>query len=308
MDARRSWRSRRHPVDEATVTIENSNWHLGAWKGRRNSDQWMGANPVSFDAALVFACCASARVSCDVLPLRAVARPFLFVPNGEAVMFADDLVVHPVAQAWCDRWASICLHRIWHTPEGAEGNRHRPRNRWFRFSINAASSANFQRIRTASANLAGPALANAGAGRIFFRDRVARVSAVGVSFPAGAFIIRQKFLFPYVDKQKKPDSILIARFRTQNSHPRSRKAPPPFARRAKAIRRSFRPLGNRHSRDNIGHADRGITDLQQHRVIVRRTAISNQAERRSPRRGKADPTNEYVQALREQLPRAFPPA
>jgi multidrug efflux pump subunit AcrB len=84
-------------VDDATVTVENINWHLEQGKEvetdprRRASDRDAGFR---LDAVYLH------RVRADVLPDRRVALPVR--ADGAVGDLRDDLVVHPVAHAGAD--------------------------------------------------------------------------------------------------------------------------------------------------------------------------------------------------------------
>jgi len=85
-------------VDEATVTIENINWHLEHGKesqdrdpGRRQSDRGAGVR-----VAIVHL----HRVCADVFSCK--ASPASCSSDGGSGDIRDDLVVHPVADAGAD--------------------------------------------------------------------------------------------------------------------------------------------------------------------------------------------------------------
>ena len=85
-------------VDEATVTIENINWHLEQGKdvGTAILD---GAEQIVTPAFVSLLCICIVFV--PMFFLHGIAR-FLFVPMAEAVIFAMICVVHPVANAGAD--------------------------------------------------------------------------------------------------------------------------------------------------------------------------------------------------------------
>ena len=85
-------------VDEATVTIENINWHLEQGKDVETAIM-DGANQIVMPAFVSLSCICIVFV--PMFFLTGVAR-FLFVPMAEAVMFAMTVVVHPVAHAGAD--------------------------------------------------------------------------------------------------------------------------------------------------------------------------------------------------------------
>ena len=85
-------------VDDATVTIENINWHLEQGKAVETVDH--GRRPPDRDAGLRLAAVHLHRVRADVLP---AGRGALSVrADGGSGDVRDDLVVHPVAHAGAD--------------------------------------------------------------------------------------------------------------------------------------------------------------------------------------------------------------
>ena len=84
-------------VDDATVTIENINWHLEQGQGRRARDH--GCAP-DRDTAFVSLLCICI-VFVPMFFLQGVAR-FLFVPMALAVMFAMAWSFFPIAHAGAD--------------------------------------------------------------------------------------------------------------------------------------------------------------------------------------------------------------
>ncbi len=85
-------------VDDATVTIENINWHLEHGKDVETAIM-DGARQIVTPAFVSLLCICIVFV--PMFFLTGVAR-FLFVPMAEAVMFAMALLVHPVAHARAD--------------------------------------------------------------------------------------------------------------------------------------------------------------------------------------------------------------
>ena len=85
-------------VDDATVTIENINWHLEQGKDVETAIL-DGAAQIVTPAFVSLLCICIVFV--PMFFLEGVAR-FLFVPMAEAVMFAMVVLVHPVAHAGAD--------------------------------------------------------------------------------------------------------------------------------------------------------------------------------------------------------------
>ena len=85
-------------VDDATVTIENINWHLE--QGKQVEQSILdGANQIVTPAFVSLLCICIVFV--PMFFLQGVAR-FLFVPMARSRDVRDDLVVHPVAHAGAD--------------------------------------------------------------------------------------------------------------------------------------------------------------------------------------------------------------
>ena len=91
-------------VDDATVTIENINWHLEQGKDVETAIL-DGAAQIVTPAFVSLLCICIVFV--PMFFLAGVAR-FLFVPMAEAVMFAMVVLVHPVAHAGADAWRTTC--------------------------------------------------------------------------------------------------------------------------------------------------------------------------------------------------------
>ena len=90
-------------VDDATVTIENINWHLEQGKDVETAIL-DGAAQIVMPAFVSLLCICIVFV--PMFFLDGVAR-FLFVPMAEAVVFA--MVARSSCRArWCRRWPSTC--------------------------------------------------------------------------------------------------------------------------------------------------------------------------------------------------------
>lgn len=94
-------------VDDATVTIENINYHLEQGKPVEQSIL-DGANQIVTPAFVSLLCICIVFV--PMFFLTGVAR-FLFVPMAEAVMFAM-IWSFILSRTWCRRWRTICCSRM----------------------------------------------------------------------------------------------------------------------------------------------------------------------------------------------------
>src|ERR1700716_1397928 len=134
-------------VDDATVTIENINWHLEQGKGVETSIM-DGANQIVTPAFVSLLCICIVFV--PMFFLTGVAR-FLFVPMAEAVMFAM-IWSFILSRTLVPTMAKYLLQPHLHHAEG-EGP---PRNPLLRFQ--RAFEARFERIRAGYRDLLSMAL------------------------------------------------------------------------------------------------------------------------------------------------------
>ena len=267
-------------VDDATVTIENINWHL---------EQGKDVETAIIDGARQIVTPAFVSLLCICI----VFVPMFFLEGVAALPVRADgaggdvrhgLLVHPVAHPGADHGEvpaeAACRSR--RTPASLR--------RAIRWSLSSAAS------RRAS-SVSAPATAICWSWRLASR---------GI-FVAGfmAFVLASFALVPFLGQQLLP----VGRFGPDpDACPRARR----HARRGN--RRSFRrhpagdPPGHPAARDRDDgrqhrHAgQRHQPDLQQHRH-------DRPAGRRHPdraARGHHGPTADYVRELREALPRAFP--
>jgi multidrug efflux pump subunit AcrB len=266
-------------VDEATVTIENINWHLEHGKGVETSIM-DGANQIVMPAFVSLLCICIVFV--PMFFLTGVAR-FLFVPMAEAVMFAM-LWSFILSRTLVPTMAKYLLHRHMHHAEG-EGPPP-SRNPLVRFQ--RGFEAQFQRIRNGYRDL----LTLAMQGRAIFA--IGFLAFVGLSFLLVPFIGRN--FFPLVDT----GSILM-HVRTQVGT-RVEESANQFADVQKAIRKIIPPAEIDTLADNIGMPISGINMTYNNTGVIGPQDGDIQIKLKEGHR----PTNEYVQALREQLPRTFP--
>src|SRR5580700_5968658 len=265
-------------VDEATVTIENINWHLEQGKGVESAIM-DGANQIVVPAFVSLSCICIVFV--PMFFLTGVAR-FLFVPLAEAVMFAM-LWSFILSRTLVPTMAKYLLHRH-HTY--AEGEEPPSRNPLVRFQ--RGFEARFEAVRDVYRDLLALAIHGRGIFVTLF------LCFVGASFLLVPFVGRN--FFPSVDT----GSILM-HVRTQIGT-RVEESANQFAEVQKAIRRII-PSGEIETlADNIGMPISGINMTYNNTGLIGSQDGDIQIKLREGHR----PTGEYVQAMREQLPRAFP--
>jgi CzcA family heavy metal efflux pump len=265
-------------VDDATVTIENINWHLEHGKGVETSIM-DGANQIVTPAFVSLLCICIVFV--PMFFLQGVAR-FLFVPMAEAVM---------LAMAWSfflSRTLVPTMAKYLLQPHAhhAEGERPPSRNPLVRFQ--RGFEARFERVRAGYRDLLSLAMQRR---PVFVMGFLA---LVGLSFLLVPYL-GQNF-FPSVDA----GSILM-HVRTQVGT-RVEESANQFADVQKAIRKIIPPGEIETLADNIGMPISGINMTYNNTGVIGSQDGDIQIKLREGHR----PTIEYVQALREQLPRAFP--
>ena len=265
-------------VDDATVTIENINWHLEHGKGVETSIM-DGANQIVTPAFVSLLCICIVFV--PMFFLQGVAR-FLFVPMAEAVMFAM-IWSFLLSRTLVPTMAKYLLHP--HLHHGAE-EVPPSRNPLVRFQ--RGFGARFERVRSGYRDLLTLAM------------RRRPVFVIGfLGFVAASFLLvpflGQNF-FPSVDS----GSILM-HVRTQIGT-RVEESANQFADVQKAIRKIIPPGQIDTLADNIGMPISGINMTYNNTGVIGPQDGDIQIKLKEGHR----PTSEYVQALREQLPRAFP--
>jgi multidrug efflux pump subunit AcrB len=264
-------------VDEATVTIENINWHLEQGKPVENAIL-DGANQIVVPAFVSLLCICIVFV--PMFFLTGVPR-FLFVPMAEAVIFAM-LWSFILSRTLVPTMANYLLHR--HVDH--EGGPPTTRNPLVRFQ--RGFEAGFESVRASYRDL----LAFAMRGRAVFV--LAFLGFVGATFLLTPFIGRN--FFPEVDT----GSILM-HVRTQIGT-RIEESANQFAEVQKAIRRIIPPADIETMADNIGMPVSGINMTYNNTGVIGPQDGDIQIKLKENHR----PTADYVRALREQLPRAFP--
>ena len=266
-------------VDDATVTIENINWHLEQGKDVEISIL-DGANQIVTPAFVSLLCICIVFV--PMFFLQGVAR-FLFVPMAEAVMFAM-IWSFILSRTLVPTMAKYLLQR--HAHHAEDEVRPPSRNPLVRFQ--RSFEAGFERVRNGYRDLLSLAMQRRPIFAIGF------LGFVGLSFLLVPFL-GQNF-FPSVDS----GSILM-HVRTQVGT-RIEESANQFADVQKTIRKIIPPGEIETLADNIGMPISGINMTYNNTGLIGSQDGDIQIKLKEGHR----PTNEYVQALREQLPRAFP--
>jgi multidrug efflux pump subunit AcrB len=264
-------------VDDATVTIENINWHL---------EQGKDVEPAIMDGARQIVTPAFVSLLCICIVfvpmffLTGVAR-FLFVPMAEAVMFAM-MWSFILSRTLVPTMAKYLLHKHEHH-DGAPPPSRNPLV-WFQRGF----EARFETIRTGYRDLLTLAMQHRAIFVIGF------LGFVGLSFLLTPYLGRN--FFPAVDS----GSILM-HARTQIGT-RIEESANQFAEVQKAIRAIVPPNEIETLADNIGMPISGINMTYNNTGVIGPQDGDIQIKLREGHR----PTEDYVQAMREQLPRQFP--
>jgi CzcA family heavy metal efflux pump len=266
-------------VDDATVTIENINYHLEQGKPVERSIL-DGAQQIVTPAFVSLLCICIVFV--PMFFLTGVAR-FLFVPMAEAVMFAM-IWSFILSRTLVPTMAKYLLQPHVHHAEG-EGPPP-SRNPLVRFQ--RAFEARFERIRGGYRDLLSMAL---GRRPVFVTGFLAFVA---VSFLLVPFLGRN--FFPAVDAGG-----ILMHVRTQIGT-RVEETANQLADVQKAIRKIIPPQQIETLADNIGLPISGINMTYNNTGVIGPQDGDIQIKLKEGHR----PTDEYVQALREQLPRLFP--
>jgi multidrug efflux pump subunit AcrB len=265
-------------VDDATVTIENINYHLE--QGKQVEQSIMdGANQIVTPAFVSLLCICIVFV--PMFFLTGVAR-FLFVPMAEAVMFAMTWSFI-LSRTLVPTMAKYLLQPHTHHAEGEAPPTRNPLV-WFQRGF----EARFERIRGGYRDLLSLAMQRRPIFVIGF------LGLVAASFLLVPYLGRN--FFPTVDA----GSILM-HVRTQVGT-RVEESANQFAEVQKAIRKVI-PSGEIETlADNIGMPISGINMTYNNTGLIGSQDGDIQIKLKEGHR----PTAEYVQAMREQLPRAFP--
>jgi multidrug efflux pump subunit AcrB len=266
-------------VDDATVTIENINYHLEQGKPVEQSIL-DGANQIVTPAFVSLLCICIVFV--PMFFLNGVAR-FLFVPMAEAVMFAMTWSFI-LSRTLVPTMANYLLQPHVHSADG-EGPPP-SRNPLVRFQ--RGFEARFERLRAGYHGLLSMAL---GGRPIFVAGFLAFVAASFLLVP----FLGQNF-FPAVDAGN-----ILMHVRTQVGT-RVEETANQLADVQKAIRKIIPPDEIDTLADNIGMPISGINMTYNNTGVIGPQDGDVQVKLKENHR----PTIEYVQALREQLPRLFP--
>jgi multidrug efflux pump subunit AcrB len=265
-------------VDDATVTIENINYHLEQGKPVEQSIL-DGANQIVTPAFVSLLCICIVFV--PMFFLQGVAR-FLFVPMAEAVMFAM-IWSFILSRTLVPTMAKYLLLPHHHGEGEAPG---RSRNPLVLFQ--RAFEARFERVRGFYRELLTMAMQR----RPLFVTSF--IGFVAISFVLVPFLGRN--FFPSVDA-----GAILMHARAQIGT-RVEETANQFADVQKVIRKIIPPEEIETLADNIGMPISGINMTYNNTGVIGPQDGDIQIKLREGHR----PTEEYVQALREQLPRAFP--
>ncbi len=266
-------------VDDATVTIENINWHLEQGKEVETSIL-DGANQIVTPAFVSLLCICIVFV--PMFFLEGVAR-FLFVPMAEAVMFAM-IWSFILSRTLVPTMAKYLLKPHTHYTDG--DGPPPSRNPLVRFQ--RRFEAGFERLRGGYHALLDMALHRR---RIFVAGFLA---CVAVSFLLVPFLGRN--FFPSVDAGQ-----ILMHVRLQVGT-RVEESAKQFAEIEKGIRRVIPPDMIETLADNIGMPISGINMTYNNTGVIGPQDGDVQIKLKDGHR----PTDEYVRRLREELPRAFP--
>src|SRR3954452_15491647 len=265
-------------VDDATVTIENINYHL---------EQGKAVEPAIMDGARQIVTPAFVSLLCICIVfvpmffLQGVAR-FLFVPMAEAVMFAM-MWSFILSRTLVPTMAKYLLQPHLHH-EGSI----KPPSRNPLVIFQRGFEARFERFRGLYRDLLTAAL---GHRKVFVS---CFLGFVAVSFLLVPFLGRN--FFPTVDAGN-----ILMHVRTQVGT-RVEETANQLADVQKAIRKIIPPCEIDTLTDNIGMPISGINMTYNNTGVIGPQDGDVQIKLKEGHR----PTAEYVQALREQLPRQFP--
>src|SRR5664279_1454387 len=270
-------------VDDATVTIENINWHLEHGKDVETSIM-DGANQIVTPAFVSLLCICIVFV--PMFFLQGVAR-FLFVPMAEAVMFAMIWSL-TLSRTLVPTMANYLLRK--HAPHtdlhGLDGPLAPSRNPLVRFQRGFEEC--FERFRLGYRELLTMALRRRA---IFIAGFLAFVVC---SFALTPFLGRD--FFPSVDAGQ---ILMHARTRVGT---RVEESANQFADIQKAIRKIIPAHELATVVDNIGMPGSGINMTYNNTGTIGTQDGDIQIKLRHDHR----PTADYVRTLREELPNRFP--
>ncbi|WP_024517671.1 efflux RND transporter permease subunit [Bradyrhizobium sp. Tv2a-2] len=263
-------------VDEATVTIENINYHLEQGKEveRAILD---GANQIVVPAFVSLLCICIVFV--PMFFLQGVAR-FLFVPMAEAVMFAM-VWSFILSRTLVPTMAKYLLHE--HHGHGEAPPSRNPLARFQR-----GFEASFERLRAGYRDLLALALDHRPTFVVGF------IGVVALSFLLVPYLGRN--FFPSIDAGQ-----ILMHARTQVGI-RVEDSAAQFAQIQKAIRTVIPPDEIEAMTDNIGMPISGINMTYNNTGLIGTQDGDVQIKLREGHK----PTDTYIKALRETLPQLFP--
>jgi multidrug efflux pump subunit AcrB len=266
-------------VDEATVTIENINWHLEHGKDVKTAIM-DGAEQIVVPAFVSLLCICIVFV--PMFFLQGVPR-FLFVPMAEAVVFAM-IFSFVLSRTLVPTMANYLLQP--HEAQNGDSSAPPSRNPLLRFQ--RGFEARFERVRAGYRDLLGLAL----------RHRIAFVSGflafVLLSFLLTPFVGRN--FFPTVDTGQ-----MLMHVRGQVGT-RIEESANQFAKIQTAIRQIVPPHDLSAMVDNIGMPISGINMTYNNTGTIG----SQDGDIQIKLKDDHSPTVDYMRALREELPERFP--
>lgn len=266
-------------VDDATVTIENINWHLE--QGKEVEESILdGARQIVTPAFVSLLCICIVFV--PMFFLTGVSR-FLFVPMALSVMFAM-VWSFILSRTLVPTMAKYLLHKHTHHEEGAE----RPPTRNPLVAFQRGSEARFEAFRAGYYSLLQMAL---GHRKVFV---TCFLGFIGLSFLLVPFLGRN--FFPSVDTGQ-----ILIHVRNQVGT-RVEETANRLADIQKVIRQVIPSDKIDTMADNIGMPISGIN------LTYNNTGVIGPQDGDIQIKLKEDhkPTEEYVRELREKLPREFP--
>ena len=265
-------------VDEATVTIENINYHLE--QGKQVEHAILdGANQIVVPAFVSLLCICIVFV--PMFFLQGVAR-FLFVPMAEAVMFAM-VWSFILSRTLVPTMAKYLLH-----PHEHHGHAEAPTSRNPLVRFQRGFERGFERLRAGYSDVLALALDHRPAFVAGF------IGFVALSFLLVPYLGRN--FFPSVDAGQ-----ILMHVRTQVGT-RIEDSVAQFAQIQKAIRTVIPPDEIETMTDNIGVPISGINMTYNNTGVIGPQDGDIQIKLREGHR----PTDTYIKALREELPRVFP--
>jgi multidrug efflux pump subunit AcrB len=269
-------------VDEATVTIENINWHLE--QGKEVETAIMdGAEQIVVPAFVSLLCICIVFV--PMFFLQGVAK-FLFVPMAEAVMSAM-VCSFILSRTLVPTMAKYLLRRhAPHDPQSPHADVPPSRNPLVRFQ--RGFEAGFERVRLGHRELLSLAL----------RHRTVFVTGF-LAFVVGSFALAPylgRDFFPSVDAGQ-----ILMHVRTRVGT-RVEESANQFAEIQKAIRQVIPPDELATVVDNIGVPVSGINMTYNNTGTIGTQDGDIQIKLKEDHRPVAD----YVRILREELPSRFP--